>query len=75
MELQETLKDLGIPFSANESLVRGLDYYTETCFEIKTKIDDSSKERMRDTLIGGGRYDLLIGQLSKEESKQMPAIG
>ena len=33
--LQGYLKDLGIPFSINHRLVRGLDYYTRTCFEIQ----------------------------------------
>lgn len=74
IELQETLKALDIPFVLNENLVRGLDYYTKTCFEIKIKADPT-KERMRDTLIGGGRYDLLIGQLAREDNKDMPAIG
>jgi histidyl-tRNA synthetase len=47
--------------------VRGLDYYTKTAFELKSKLLGT-----QDTLCGGGRYDLLIEELG---GKNTPAIG
>lgn len=48
-------------------LVRGLDYYNDTCFEIQAQ--DSS-----DTLIGGGRYDALAPLMLQKELN-LPAVG
>lgn len=67
-EVLEFLDSLGIPYSLNPFLVRGLDYYTKTVFEI-------FKEGERDkhsALAGGGRYDGLIKLLGGEDT---PAIG
>jgi histidyl-tRNA synthetase len=47
-----------IPFEVDPKLVRGLDYYTKTTFEII-----SGKVGSQSALCGGGRYDLLIEQL------------
>ena len=52
------LEDLGIPFSLNPRLVRGLDYYGHTAFEIT-----SSQLGAQATVCGGGRYDGLVEQL------------
>jgi histidyl-tRNA synthetase len=52
----EFLDELKIPYDMNPGLVRGLDYYTKTVFEI-VLLDDTSRQN---TLIGGGRYDQLI---------------
>jgi histidyl-tRNA synthetase len=49
---------LGIPFVEDHRLVRGLDYYTKTAFEL-TSTDLGSQ----DALGGGGRYDLLVEEL------------
>ena len=57
--VQAGLKLLGIDFEIDETLVRGLDYYTHTLFEFQS----SSLENAQATLVGGGRYDGLIEQL------------
>ena len=66
-ELQEHLKLLGIPFGVDGRIVRGLDYYTKTAFEI-ISMDLGSQ----DALAGGGRYDLLVKELG---GKDTPAVG
>ena len=65
--LKEYLKLLEIPFAVNHRLVRGLDYYTRTVFEIQPKAAGTQS-----TLCGGGRYDDLIEELG---GKPTPAIG
>ena len=57
-EIKNALSSLDIEFVENNNLVRGLDYYCNTVFEFKTKDLGS-----QDTLLGGGRYDNLIGTL------------
>jgi len=52
-ELLEILDDLGIKYDLDNSLVRGLDYYTKTVFEVVYG-------RYQSSLAGGGRYDKLI---------------
>ncbi len=52
-----TLKELGVPFVADPALVRGLDYYCRTTFEIT-----AGKGRKQSSLAGGGRYDYLVEQ-------------
>ena len=73
--IKDSLTKLGIQYVENSNLVRGLDYYTEICFEIK--YTGSDEEKTKDTLMGGGRYDLLIGQLkgATDLKDQVPAIG
>jgi len=61
------LSNLEIPYSLNSKLVRGLDYYTRTTFEIT-----SSALGSQDALCGGGRYDKLVEQLGGEST---PAVG
>ncbi len=61
------LSDIGIPFTLNERMVRGLDYYTRTTFEIT-----SSALGAQDAICGGGRYDNLVETLG---GKSTPAIG
>ncbi|HEY6906820.1 MAG TPA: histidine--tRNA ligase [Ignavibacteriaceae bacterium] len=56
--VKELLNTADIPFVVDHKLVRGLDYYTKTTFEI-----DSGKVGSQTALCGGGRYDLLIEQL------------
>lgn len=56
-----------IPFTVNGRLVRGLDYYTKTAFEIT-----SNELGSQDALAGGGRYDLLIEELG---GKKTPSVG
>ena len=54
----QQLSDLGIKFTLNPRLVRGLDYYTHTAFEIQS--DDLGAQA---TVCGGGRYDGLVAEL------------
>jgi histidyl-tRNA synthetase len=61
------LNKIGIPFSHNKKLVRGLDYYSHTTFEITSK-----ELGAQDALCGGGRYNGLIEQLG---GKPTPAVG
>lgn len=68
-QVQAYLTELGIEFSINPKLVRGLDYYNRTVFEWVT--DQLGSQA---TVCGGGRYDSLIGQL-KGGKKSDPAIG
>jgi len=56
--VRQSLEDLGIPFSLNPRLVRGLDYYSHTAFEIT-----SDQLGAQATVCGGGRYDGLVQQL------------
>ncbi len=67
--LESHLKALGTPYRVEPRLVRGLDYYTRTLFEIK-----GAKEKLGagDTLVGGGRYDGMIEDLG---GPKVPAIG
>nr|YP_009296096.1 histidine-tRNA synthetase [Schizymenia dubyi]AOM65031.1 histidine-tRNA synthetase [Schizymenia dubyi] len=61
------LNYLGIEYTINNKLIRGLDYYNYTAFEIKT---DSLGTQ--DTICGGGRYDSLIQQLGGPDT---PSVG
>jgi histidyl-tRNA synthetase len=65
--VQELLSLLGIDYVLNPCLVRGLDYYTHTAFEII-----SSDLGAQGTVCGGGRYDGLLEQLG---GKNIPAVG
>jgi len=58
---------LGLPFSVDHRLVRGLDYYTRTVFEIQPQTGGAQS-----TIGGGGRYDDLIEGLG---GKPTPAVG
>ena len=66
-QVQQGLTDLGIPYQLNPRLVRGLDYYTHTAFEIQ-----SADLGAQATVCGGGRYDGLMAQLGGPST---PAIG
>ena len=70
-EVLEYLEEMGISYSINKNLVRGLSYYTRTVFEI---IDTSGAEDGTPlALAGGGRYDYLAKQLGGK--KDTPAVG
>ncbi len=64
----EFLDELNTPYILDPYLVRGLDYYTRTVFEIKP--DEISGSQT--TIAAGGRYDYLVGQLG---GKPAPAMG
>jgi histidyl-tRNA synthetase len=66
-ELCEQLDRFGVSYRLEQKLVRGLDYYTSTVFEIV-----SGELGAQDALVGGGRYDRLIADLG---GPVVPAIG
>lgn len=66
-ELKVYLDLLGIKYSVNKLLVRGLDYYNRTVFEIT-----SNNLGSQNAVCGGGRYDSLVKNLGGEDT---PAIG
>lgn len=66
--LLEYLDELDLPYIINPRLVRGLDYYTKTVFEIWSGSEDGRKS----SLGGGGRYDELVKAVGGEAT---PAIG
>jgi histidyl-tRNA synthetase len=65
--LQETLRESGLSFVLDPTLVRGLDYYTRTAFEVQTERLGS-----QNAVAGGGRYDGLVRQLGGPDH---PGIG
>ena len=67
LAIKKQLELLKIPYVENFNLVRGLDYYTHTAFEIT-----SGSLGSQATVCGGGRYDNLIKQMGGPET---PAIG
>ena len=67
LRLKELLKALEVPFEENPRLVRGLDYYTRTAFEVL-----STDLGAQSALLGGGRYDGLVKHLGGPE---VPAFG
>jgi histidyl-tRNA synthetase len=66
-KVQQLLTDIGISYKLNPCLVRGLDYYTHTAFEIQS--DDLGAQA---TVCGGGRYDGLVQELGGSPT---PAVG
>ncbi|OQY53098.1 MAG: histidine--tRNA ligase [Desulfobacteraceae bacterium 4572_89] len=65
--VRTTLEKQGVDFSVDKSLVRGLDYYTRTAWEIQT-----TSLGAQSAVAGGGRYDGLVKELGGPET---PAIG
>ncbi len=65
--LRSYLEEVGIPYQLNPRLVRGLDYYTRTVFEVQPP-----DEGAQSSIGGGGRYDGLIEQLG---GRPTPGIG
>jgi histidyl-tRNA synthetase len=63
------LDALDVPYVVDPTLVRGLDYYTRTLFEVRTSAGDLGAQN---TLVGGGRYDNMIEGLG---GPSVPAIG
>lgn len=66
-KVRDFLDMVEVPYSVDPRLVRGLDYYTKTAFEIKY-----SGLGAQDTIIGGGRYDGLGEEIG---GKEVPGIG
>ena len=66
-EVKKYLTIFGVKFTEDPTLVRGLDYYSSTVFEIVT-----NKLGSQGTVLGGGRYDNLLKELG---DKDIPAVG
>ncbi|MFZ0454534.1 MAG: histidine--tRNA ligase, partial [Ignavibacteriaceae bacterium] len=66
-EVKSILSKINIQYEVDPKLVRGLDYYTKTTFEIA-----SSSVGSQNALCGGGRYDLLVEELGGSPS---PGVG
>lgn len=67
--LRAALDALGTPYVVEPTLVRGLDYYSRTAFEIRSTAGELGSQN---TLAGGGRYDAMIQSLGGPD---VPAIG
>ena len=65
----EYLDELEVVYNLNSKIVRGLDYYTRTCFEYTLQDTDDSRQGV---LGGGGRYDGLVEELG---GRPTPAVG
>ena len=65
--VKDQIKILQLPFQVNHRLVRGLDYYTKTVFEIQPP-----EEGSQSAIGGGGRYDNLIEEIG---GRPAPAVG
>ncbi len=63
--VQKLLKELGINYEIDSTIVRGLDYYTKTVFEFISEDDGL-------TVLGGGRYDGLVKEVGGQDT---PAVG
>ncbi|MDP2830442.1 MAG: histidine--tRNA ligase, partial [bacterium] len=68
----EYLDDLDVPYNLNPYLVRGLDYYTKTVFEIWPASASADAGGRQISLGGGGRYDNLVEQMG---GRPAPACG
>ena len=66
-ELKTNLTSMGIGYTVDPNIVRGLDYYTKTAFEFVT-----TKIGAQGTVCGGGRYDHLIEELG---GPPIPGVG
>ncbi len=68
------LNDMGIAFTPDPGIVRGLDYYTKTVFEFIAPIgrDEKTGEEKRLTICAGGRYDGLVEEIG---GPKLPGIG
>lgn len=65
--VQDHLKQSAVPYTLNKKMVRGLDYYTKTAFEIS-----AGRDGAQSSIGGGGRYDGLIKELG---GPGLPGIG
>ena len=63
-KVKKYLDILGIPYEIDDKLVRGLDYYTDTVFEVVSTHEESGSQA---TIFGGGRYDNLVKEMGGPE--------
>ncbi|MEX2054770.1 MAG: histidine--tRNA ligase [Candidatus Andersenbacteria bacterium] len=66
------LDELKVPYAVTPSLVRGLDYYTHTVFEFVPRAKEGAPQN---SLIAGGRYNLLVKQLGGKETSAVGLAG
>lgn len=69
----EFLDEMEIPYRINKNLVRGLDYYTDTVFEIMEEVTDEDGTERAVAITGGGRYNYLAKALGHK--KEIPGVG
>jgi histidyl-tRNA synthetase len=67
VRVKEMLRALGVSFTEDARLVRGLDYYTRTVFEVY-----HGAQEAQNALCGGGRYDTLVAECGGPDT---PAVG
>jgi histidyl-tRNA synthetase len=72
MKVLEYLDELAVPYVLRSTLVRGLDYYTRTVFEVYPVVSDAEALGAQSALGGGGRYDLLVQEMG---GRPAPAAG
>lgn len=72
-EVLEYLEEMGVTYRINNSLVRGLDYYTHTVFEVIQTHTDEDGTQKDITITGGGRYNYLAKRLGSK--KDVPGVG
>ena len=75
MKVLEYLDELAVPYVLKSTLVRGLDYYTRTVFEVYPVLSDAEAAAglgAQSALGGGGRYDLLVQEMG---GRPAPAAG
>lgn len=72
-EVIEYLEEMGVTYRINHSLVRGLDYYTHTVFEVIQEHVDDQGTHKEITITGGGRYNYLAKRLGSK--KDIPGVG
>ena len=63
-KVKQYLEILQIPYEVDDRLVRGLDYYTDTVFEVVSTNEESGSQA---TIFGGGRYDNLVKEMGGPE--------
>ena len=67
--VKKYLDSMGINYVVDESIVRGLDYYTHTVFEVEAKVEGFGSQNV---LCGGGRYNDLVKTL---DGPEIPGVG
>jgi len=69
----EYLDECEIPYRINKSLVRGMDYYAHTVFEIMEEVETPDGDTKMLSITGGGRYDYLAKAMGHK--KDIPGVG
>lgn len=68
-ELKTTLELLGVPYKVNPRMVRGLDYYSRTAFEVTARsVGEGGALGSQNSVAAGGRYDSLVEELGGSDT-------